>query len=132
MVTDDDRRTENETSRNDVLSNGDRRQRFDEILAALADTRRRYVLYYLRSEKRGSVTDVARQIVAWEEAHPSEDAPDELLEDLILTLHHAHLPKLRKAALIEYDERSKQLVFCDPPKLAERCLEYCMERDLNS
>lgn len=105
-------------------------QRFDDIFAALADSRRRYVLHYLQNEERGSMTDVARQVVAWEHEVPADEIPDEVISEIKLLLYHNHLPKLREARLVEYDERSEQLLFRDPPELVETCLEHCAKRDL--
>lgn len=105
-------------------------QRIDEIFTALADIRRRYVLYCLRAETRASLTDIVAQVAAWEHETSVDDIPDESLESLKIELYHNHLPTLRESSVIEYDERSEQLVYRDPPALVERCLEHCADQDL--
>lgn len=105
-------------------------QRADEILTALADIQRRYVLYYLRDEERASVADVAERLAVWEYDAPADEIPETAIEEYRTVLYHEHLPMLREAQLVEYDERSEQLVFRDCPDLAELCLEHCRESDL--
>lgn len=105
-------------------------QRADEIFAALADRQRRCVLYCLQDKEQASVTDVATQIAAWEYDTSPDDIPDKAIKELKVTLFHQHLPKLREARLVEYDDRSQQLLLRDCPDLAEICLERCQEQDL--
>ncbi|AGB38788.1 DUF7344 domain-containing protein [Natronococcus occultus] len=103
---------------------------FDAIFAALSDARRRYVLYYLRNEAQASVTDITRQIIAWEHGVPAEDVPDEVGAEIETLLVHSHLPQLRNARLVDYDQRSEQLVRRDLPELVESCLEHCAAHEL--
>lgn len=105
-------------------------QRADEILTALADARRRYVLYYLRDEKQASLAEIAKQIVAWEREASVDTVSDKTPEKIKVQLYHSHLPKLREASIVEYDDRSKQLVLRDSPELVELCLDHCAEHDL--
>ncbi|WP_222913955.1 hypothetical protein [Natrinema sp. SYSU A 869] len=56
--------------------------------------------------------------------------PDEAIEEYKVMLFHHHLPKLREARLVEYDERSQQLLLRECPDLVEVCLEHCQEQDL--
>lgn len=109
----------------------DRQARIDELLGALADARRRYVLYYLRDERQASLTETARQVAAWDCDRPLSAVRDETLEDVEIQLYHVHLPVLEEADILEYDERSEQLVFRDPPSLVESCLDQCVDDDLD-
>ncbi|AEH37450.1 DUF7344 domain-containing protein [Halopiger xanaduensis] len=109
---------------------GDRQARIDELLAALADVRRRYVLYYLRNEHQASLTETARQVAAWDCDRSPSAVRDETLEGVEIELYHVHLPMLEEADVLEYDERSEQLVFRDPPSLVECCLDQCLDGDL--
>ncbi|RKD97551.1 DUF7344 domain-containing protein [Halopiger aswanensis] len=108
----------------------DRAARIDELLTALADARRRYVLYYLRDERRASLTETARQVAAWDSDRSPTAVRDETLEDIEIQLYHIHLPMLEEADILEYDDRSEQLVFRDPPSLVECCLDQCLDDDL--
>ncbi|MDS0476861.1 hypothetical protein [Natrinema sp. 1APR25-10V2] len=127
MAEDNNRRDENQDSSH-TASDGSRRM--DEILTALADTHRRYVLYHLQDVEQASVTDTAEQVAAWKEENPPPAVPDDAVEQCELRLSHHHLPTLEEMSLIEYDDRSKQLVFTDPPELVDLCLDHCADRDL--
>lgn len=107
-----------------------REARVDEIFTVLSDSRRRYVLYALQDEPQASVTDITRQIIAWEHEVPAETVPDEVVAEIETLLVHSHLPQLRNAGLVDYDQRSEQLVRRDLPALVEICLEHCAEHDL--
>jgi len=111
-----------------TASDGSRR--IDEILTAIADTHRRYVLYHLRDVEQASVTDTAKQVVAWKEENPPSAVTDDAVERWELRLSHNHLPAFEEISLIEYDDRSEQLAFSDPPELVDLCLEHCADRDL--
>ena len=69
------------------------------LFDVLADSRRRYALYYL-SRKVGAValTDLTEQIAMWEEALTRDRC-----ERILTGLHHIHLPKLVDAGLVRYD-----------------------------
>lgn len=103
--------------------------RLDDFFRALADSRRRYALYYLREEERASLAETARQVAAWEHECPPDDVSDETVENLKIDLYHNHLPRLRDATLLEYDQRSGMLVYRDPPDLVSACLDLSYPRD---
>lgn len=108
---------------------GDRdEERIDELLSALADSHRRYALSYLRDAERASLTETARQVAARKRGCAPPAVPDASLEAVEIRLIHVHLPILKETSLVEYDERSEQLVFRDPPALVERCLDHCFDR----
>lgn len=129
-MTDDHRDANDEIRRCNAVPTSGQQQRLDEILSALADTRRRYVLHYLQTERQASLTDAARQVAAWQHECSPTDIRDELLEDLETRLYHADLPMLEDLRLIEYDDRSGQLLFREPPALVEMCLDHCADREL--
>lgn len=117
------------TGHSEIASENSQQDRFDEILSALADTDRRYILYYLREEGRASLTSVAQQVGAWKQECPPAEVKDEVVNDLEIRLYHTHLPRLEDMCLIEYDDRSKQMVFRDSPELVELCLDHCADRE---
>jgi len=71
---------------------------FSNSIEALASHRRRRVLYYLLDTDDGLVPtdDLVDHVL---EHDPKADDRDEIT----LSLHHVHLPKLSDAGLIEYD-----------------------------
>ncbi|WP_436343976.1 DUF7344 domain-containing protein [Natronorubrum sp. FCH18a] len=103
---------------------------FDEILTALSDIRRRYILYYLQDENQASLTAIAQQIAAWEHKCSVDDISEETTATYKIRLYHNHLPKLREAKIVEYDARSKMVVFRGAPDLVEMCLDHCASQDL--
>ena len=91
----------------------------DDILGALADQDRRFVLYYLREKNEVDVEELARHVAAWKSKKSTADVTNDELQRVFLEFHHNHLEKLRDAECIEYDERSGAVRYGDPPKLLE-------------
>ncbi|SFG43630.1 hypothetical protein SAMN04488063_2040 [Halopelagius inordinatus] len=73
----------------------------DTLFDALSDDRRRYVLTYLReSENAVRLDALAEAVVAWERGRTVETrAPTP--ENVAISLHHRHLPKLERTGLTE-------------------------------
>lgn len=91
--------------------------RVDELLRALADRRRRFVLYGGR-ELDGdafSVDELADYVAG---NAPGADGREQLL----LELHHAQLPALSDAGLVDYDPRSRTVRFRAVPRIDELLL----------
>lgn len=77
---------------------------------ALGHRRRRLLLRCLdASEFMVSRSDVAAQLAARESDAELADVSSEHREAIETTLHHAHVPKLADADLVEYDARSEML-----------------------
>lgn len=78
----------------------------DGCFDALASRRRRQVLAYLEGEGSDEVSfdALVSAVVA---AEPRPDARTGHYEQVALALHHAHLPKLERAGLVEYDPRAR-------------------------
>lgn len=94
----------------------------DDVLEAVADSTRRFVLQYLRDNEVASVDELAR-VVAAREADTTPDAvPEEAEERASLRLSHGHLVKLADLRLVEYDVRSATVRYSDPPRRLEAVL----------
>lgn len=91
-----------------------------EVLAALADRRRRYALYYLRECGGANVDAVAERVVALERERTDADPT---VEQVRTMLHHVHLPALRAAALVEYDPRGNDVAYAEPPVSLDALLD---------
>lgn len=77
----------------------------DEVFGLLSRQRRRYVLYYLEeADGPVSVEELAAQVADWE--HNGNEAPDDLSEEVTLTLVHHHLPRAAEARFVEYDREA--------------------------
>ncbi|ELY60831.1 DUF7344 domain-containing protein [Natronococcus jeotgali] len=71
----------------------------DEILRALADERRREIVAALEASAsdRVEIDELVRETAA--------DGPNPRRNDWAVALHHVHLPALRDAGLVDYDDR---------------------------
>ncbi|WP_455363925.1 DUF7344 domain-containing protein [Natronococcus wangiae] len=101
-----------------------------EFVDALSDKRRRYVLYYLRSEQNAEFDDVTEQVAVWEAKMLPEGLDDQLQKNIRINLHHAQLPKLEEAGIIGYDRRRRSVCFRHPPDPVVRFLDYCASIEL--
>lgn len=91
----------------------------DDILNALANQDRRFILYYLQAKNEVDVEELARQVAAWKSKKSPADVTDDERQQVLMEFHHNHLEKLRDAECIEYDERSGAVRYQDPPRLLE-------------
>lgn len=101
----------------------DEASHLNDVLAALADHRRRYVLHYLQEEQRASLTVLAEQLAAWERDRPVDEVTNDTRSEMEIALYHRHLPQLREADMIDYDEDSEMVVFQEPSEVTEHFLE---------
>lgn len=88
--------------------------RLDEIFSVLSDSRRRYALYFLRSQS-GPVDCryLANEIARLEAAGDRDAATDETVERIELQLHHKHVPKLEAAGLLAVSSRGDSVALRD-------------------
>lgn len=95
------------------------------FMEALANKRRRYVLYYLRAKEHAELEEVTEQIAAWETGTPPEELDEQTRRNVRVSLYHSHLPKLEKAGFIGYDHRHGSMRFQNPPERVIHFLDYC-------
>lgn len=99
--------------------------KIDRSLRALSDKDRRYLLYYLDEHEVANSEELARHIVAKESDRSPSTVPDEEYEPIQTQLQHKHLPKLADFGLVEYDERSEDVRFSNPPQGFVLLLHFC-------
>ncbi|WP_318571112.1 DUF7344 domain-containing protein [Salinigranum marinum] len=76
----------------------------DLVFDLLSSPRRRYLIYYLRTEGRTvKLTELADEVAAWEYESPVEDLDKQQRKRVYVSLYQTHVPKLAEAGLIEYD-----------------------------
>lgn len=87
---------------------------FDRLFSLLGDQRRRFVLYYLQTTEHDAVAfdELATNVAEWESG-PDAEPTEDLLEDVAISLHHHHLPKLASHGIVDYDERSETVRYWD-------------------
>ena len=76
----------------------------DVVFELLSSPRRRFVLYYLRSETESvKLTDLADEVAAWEYETPVEELTEQERKRAYVSLYQTHVPKLAEAGLIDHD-----------------------------
>ncbi|ADB63572.1 hypothetical protein Htur_4803 (plasmid) [Haloterrigena turkmenica DSM 5511] len=100
----------------------------DAVFELLASNQRRDMLHVLRDdpEKTATVTELITHLMD-QEAQRTGTRPGR--DQLEMTVHHIHLPKLTDAGIVEYDARSQELRYW-PDKRLEALLDYISEWDL--
>lgn len=77
----------------------------DEVFTALDHSRRRYLLYTLVNERsEETLSELATNIVAWEQDKPTEEVTNEERRRVHVSLYHSHIPKLADLNVLEYRE----------------------------
>ncbi|WP_265111677.1 DUF7344 domain-containing protein [Halosolutus halophilus] len=82
----------------------------DTIYGLLAASWRRYILYYLLDNDRANVEGLSLQLAAWENDEPVTAVSEADRKDVVVSLLHSHLPKLESHGVVEYDDRSGDIV----------------------
>lgn len=79
----------------------------DLVFDLLSSPRRRFVLYYLRTESDSiALTALADEVAAWEYETPVEELTDQERKRAYVSLYQTHIPKLADAGIVEYDAES--------------------------
>ncbi|ADQ69138.1 DUF7344 domain-containing protein [Halogeometricum borinquense] len=65
---------------------------------------RRRLLICLDRHITLSVADIADELAVWARACPLSEIPAEDVKDIYMELYHTHLPKLKRANVIVYDQ----------------------------
>lgn len=82
----------------------------DLVFDLLSSPRRRFVLYYLRTETGPiELTALADEVAAWEYDTPIEELTDQERKRAYVSLYQTHIPKLSDADIVEYDTESGEV-----------------------
>lgn len=108
----------------DRADNGPSSVEYDDILAALANQRRRCSLRYLiNSDTSTTVDELADELAAWE-SKPQVTGPTSCKhDDIKMSLMHVHLPKMDDADLIDYDSPTQTITVGTHSEAARKQLE---------
>jgi hypothetical protein len=86
----------------------------DVVFDLLSSSRRRFVLYYLRTETESvKLTDLSDEVAAWEYETPIEELTEQERKRAYVSLYQTHVPKLVEAGLIDHDTDSGMLRLTD-------------------
>lgn len=78
----------------------------DLLYRALADTRRRRLLYVLLVEGKSTVDEIATVLAGWDATQTGTMALPADREQIIIELDHVHLPRLVEAGLVTHVRES--------------------------
>ena len=79
----------------------------NEAYDLLSNPRRRFVISHLRQHGDPmSVSDLSDAVAAWENDQPVEDLTDRQVKRVYVSLYQTHLPKLKEAGLLHYDQET--------------------------
>ncbi|MFC6826413.1 DUF7344 domain-containing protein [Halopelagius fulvigenes] len=93
-------------------------------LGALANARRLLVLLSLKENQTPmSIDALATDIAMKETDFPNEDVSDRHIDSVLISLHHAHLPKLDSEGLVEFSDGGNRVALADNIGDAEHILE---------
>lgn len=77
----------------------------DDLFELLDNPRRRLLLYYLFDSDDGiHISDLSREIVAFEAEVPLEEVDDDEVTSVYVSLYQTHIPTLEDHDVVEYDD----------------------------
>jgi hypothetical protein len=76
----------------------------DDVFAAVVDEWRQLALRRVREHRSLTLADVADEVAADEGGASLVEVPAERVRDIYLQFYHCHLPYLRDAELVRYDQ----------------------------
>jgi predicted transcriptional regulator len=76
------------------------------VHAALADTRRRLAIGYVRDHRSMSLATLADGVAERAADVPLRDLDDETVAEVYFSLYHCHVPRLEDLGLVAYDQEA--------------------------
>ncbi len=101
----------------------------DRVYRALANTPRRYTLYVLAERQRISLDELADVLTGWIHAGEYRMATPADREQLLVELHERHVPLLRQAGFVHYDERTATLSLGQLSPPVARLLDWAQQNE---
>lgn len=94
----------------------------DTVFDILSNSRRRYVLYYLRQQTEPvQLTTLAEHVAAWENDTDVESLREQERKRVYVSLYQTHVPKLADTGLVRYDKEEGTVALADE---AEKMGDY--------
>lgn len=86
----------------------------DYVFEALGHRRRRYLCYSLLSSSHWTLTELATKLAAWEQDISEDDVSESARNEVYVSLHHTHIPKLSELDIITYEDGgAEEIVVAD-------------------
>ncbi|WP_435152585.1 DUF7344 domain-containing protein [Haladaptatus sp. DFWS20] len=101
----------------------------DRIYRALADTRRRYTLYVLEEWGRVPVDELADILTGWMHSEEYRMATVSEREQLAVELREIHIPVLKDAGLVRYDDGKGILVLAELSPPVAQLIDWAQRND---
>lgn len=94
-------------------------QDLDERYSLLSDRQRRCVVEILSEEDPPiALRELATEVASRETEAGSENVPSDTIDEIAVTLHHIHLPKLDAANIVDYDVKANTVASARTKELA--------------
>lgn len=106
----------------------------EEIFEMLSNTRRRYVLHYLKQREHGKrvpLRDVVDQVAAWEQGTDISQVDSADRKCVYTALKQTHLRRLDEFGIIEYDQLRGEVELTDTAEEVQFYLEYVPADDIS-
>lgn len=119
----------------EVTSNGAeltlRGRRRDSSFEVLSNRRRRHVIHYLlQTGGTASVSDLSRQLAAWENDVQLSDVTSKERKRIYTALRQAHLPKMAQNGVVEFDGARGTVRLTDEGARLRMYLELVPENEI--
>ncbi|WP_049971347.1 DUF7344 domain-containing protein [Haladaptatus cibarius] len=101
----------------------------DSVYRALSDTQRRYTLYLLVEWGRVFEDELADILTGWIHADEYRMATPDDRERIHIELHEIHIPILREAGLVRYDEQMELLSLGEVSPPVGRILDWARQNE---
>jgi DNA-binding transcriptional ArsR family regulator len=75
-----------------------------DVFRALADSKRRILLSAVQEHRSVTLPDLAELVAERERGTNVTEISDEEIRDVYMALYHTHIPPLREANLVQYDQ----------------------------
>lgn len=101
----------------------------DAVFDLLSKTRCRYTMYYVLENTPTTVGRLSGQIAAWESETDIQSVTESEKQPITISLLHNHLPRLADHGIIEFDQRSGDIVTADGFAAVRDLVERARSRD---
>ena len=104
-----------------------------EIFEMLSNTRRRYVLHYLKQREHGKrvpLREVVDQVAAWEQETEISQLDSADRKRVYTALKQTHLRRLDEFGIVEYDQLRGEVELTDTAEEVQFYLEYVPADDI--
>ncbi|QLG47883.1 DUF7344 domain-containing protein [Natrinema halophilum] len=112
-----------------VIQDTNDRLELNIIFQTLGSERRRNVLYLTKVNEAIKLEPLAKKSAAMKKGTKPNNVSEKKVFAMRSKLHHSDLPKLIDAGFIEYDQRSRVVVYSEYPPLLKYLLSLCAQID---